>query len=211
MNFDVAIVDYGMGNLASVRNALLFMGLPARICADADDLARADAFILPGVGAFGEAMEQLARRRLIAPLERHVVGRGKPLLGICLGMQLLAERSFEHGTHKGLGWFPGEVLRLPDDVVVPHVGWSEVVPVRPDPLFEGIEREGCFYFDHSYHLVTDAESVTATVELGGPRIAAVRRKNIFACQFHPEKSQRSGLKLLRNFVRVCVESRKAAA
>jgi imidazole glycerol-phosphate synthase subunit HisH len=212
MKFDVAIVDYGMGNLGSVHNALSFLGLPSRICDEPDGLAEADALILPGVGAFGEAMHQLTRRRLIAPLERHAVAQGRPLLGICLGMQLLAERSYEHGTHRGLGWLPGEVLRLPDNkVIVPHVGWSEVTTVPGQTLFDGIERDACFYFDHGYHLVTAPELVTATVELGGPRIAAVRSGAIFACQFHPEKSQRSGLKLLRNFLRLCIERQKAAA
>lgn len=212
MSLDVAIVDYGMGNLGSVRNALAFVGLDARICGEPDGLTRADALVLPGVGAFGEAMQQLSGRRLISELERQVLKHGKPLLGICLGMQLLAERSYEHGTHRGLGWLPGEVLRLPDEeVIVPHVGWSEIIVARPHPLFEGIERDACFYFDHGYHLVTGPEHVAATVELGGPRIAAVARANILACQFHPEKSQRSGLKLLRNFLRMCIENRRAAA
>jgi imidazole glycerol-phosphate synthase subunit HisH len=207
MSLDLAIVDYGMGNLGSVRHALSFLGLEARISADPGELDRADALILPGVGAFGEAMEQLRQRRLIDPLERHAMESRKPFLGICLGMQLLAERSFEHGEHKGLGWLPGLVQRLPDaEVIVPHVGWSEVKRSDSGQLFDGIDTDSCFYFDHGYHLVTEPACVIATFEYGSPRVAAVRKGNLLACQFHPEKSQRSGLKLLRNFVRFCVTS-----
>jgi imidazole glycerol-phosphate synthase subunit HisH len=208
MSLDVVIVDYGMGNLGSVRHALSSLGLEAQISAAPADLDHADALILPGVGAFGEAMEQLRRRGLVEPLERHAVQRGKPFLGICLGMQLLAERSFEHGEHRGLGWLPGNVQRLPEaEVIVPHVGWSEVKRSGNNELFDGIDADGCFYFDHGYHLVTESPYVVATFQYGGPRVAAVRSGNLIACQFHPEKSQRSGLKLLRNFLRLCVARR----
>ncbi|MBO6783438.1 MAG: imidazole glycerol phosphate synthase subunit HisH [Alphaproteobacteria bacterium] len=201
MSAPVVIVDYGMGNIASVRNALAALGVPASLSSDRMDLAAAEAIVLPGVGAFGEAMANLHSLDLVGPLTEQVVGNAKPFLGICLGMQLIAERSEEQGDHEGLGWIPGAVVPIPprDGFAVPHVGWSELAFGPDDPAFARLDRESCFYFDHSFTLRTESGLVRATADYGVPLTAVVGRANIIATQFHPEKSQRSGLKFLRNF------------
>lgn len=200
----ICIVDYGMGNVASVRNAFAFLGVEATISETANDLAQADAIILPGVGAFGEAMANLTARDLVAPLSDQIRDQRKPFLGICLGMQLLAEESCEMGNTRGLGWVPGSIQALPPGPGrhIPHVGWSEIDFDPKDPLFARIPEDGCFFFDHSYYLDIGAHTTGAT-EYGASFTAVLRADNIFATQFHPEKSQRNGLKLLRNFVNYC--------
>lgn len=200
-----AIINYGMGNLVSVRNGLRFLGYEPTIVAEPDALNGADAYVLPGVGAFGEAMTNLESHGLAAALTREVMEKGKPFFGICLGMQLLAKRSAELGSHRGLGWIDGEVLPLPDSdaVRVPHVGWSELSLSVEEPLFRRIESTNCFFFDHSFHLSCAPQHVIASCHHGMDIIAAVRANNLFAVQFHPEKSQRPGLKLLRNFLDLC--------
>jgi glutamine amidotransferase len=197
----LAIVDYGMGNLRSVRNALRFLGEESTITSDPEALAAADAIVLPGVGAFGEAMGNIRSRRLDSALSRQVLDRQKPILGICLGMQLMAERSEELGDHRGLGWIAGEVKAIPPLPAqrVPHVGWSEVDAPPGEALFERAGTDACFYFDHSFHLECGRDLVSATTRHAFPLVAAVRRGHLFATQFHPEKSQRPGLKLLRAF------------
>lgn len=202
MTSRICIVDYGMGNLASVRNAFAALGFAPLVTRERDELSAADAIVLPGVGAFGEAMANLAALDLAGPLGEEVLDRGKPFLGICLGMQLIARESFELGRHEGLGWIEGTVEALPasDTLTVPHVGWSELDFDAGDPLFARIGPESCFYFDHSYTLRTDAALVVATADYGAPITAAVRRDNILATQFHPEKSQRTGLRLIANFL-----------
>lgn len=201
MNPTIAIVDYGMGNLASVVSAFAVLGIETVITQDRRELAAAQAILLPGVGAFGQAMANLAELDLIGPLSDLVMGERRPFLGICLGMQLIAEHSHELGDHQGLGWIKGTVTEIPAGVdhPVPHVGWSEVAFERGDPLFERIAEDACFYFDHSYVLQTEAENVAAAADYGLSLTAVVRLGNIIATQFHPEKSQRAGLKLLRNF------------
>lgn len=197
----IGVVDYGLGNLSSVSNALSFLGYEHTISRNAGELARCDSYVLPGVGAFAEGMSNLRRMGLEDLLNAQVRDGGKPALGICLGMQLLAGSSTEKGLHHGLGWIEGQVVRL--DYVpgakVPHVGWNEVRVVRKDPLFVRTEPGHCFYFDHSYHMVCEGDAVAAMVTHGSELVAAVRRGNIFGVQFHPEKSQTSGLKLLRSF------------
>lgn len=197
------IVDYGMGNLRSVLNALSFLGCDAFISDKRGDVDSADAFILPGVGAFGEAMANLTALGLVEPLTRRVLTERKPFLGICLGMQLIAESSEENGKFQGLGWISGHVRRLPAEngIRIPHVGWNDVRIVESDPLFLKIEDDLNFYFVHTYHFACDPARVVAWCRYGADFAAAVRKDNIFAVQFHPEKSQVNGLRLLRNFCR----------
>lgn len=200
------IVDYGMGNLASVANAFAAVGAEAVVSSKPDDVANASRVILPGVGAFGEAMSRLREGRLIEPLREAVLSRRVPCLGICLGMQLLAERSSEHGDHEGLGWIEGAVKRLePSDpsLHIPHIGWNSVRHPRPSPLFEKLPAEPTFYFVHSYQFVTrDPAATIGVCDYGGEVTAVVARDHVFGTQFHPEKSQKHGLALLRNFLAV---------
>ncbi len=204
---EICIVNYGMGNLGSVLNALAFLGFRASVANDRKTIAGADAYVLPGVGAFGEAMDNLSRIGVIEVLAEQVLGKKKPFLGICLGMQLLAEDSEEKGFQRGLGWIKGHVLRIPagPGIRVPHVGWSEVEFTDPAFFFR-LAPKASFYFDHSFHLECDPKMVVAHCRHGRPLAAAIRRRNIFATQFHPEKSQKNGLKLMRNFLNYCVGS-----
>ncbi len=200
----VAIVDYGMGNLDSVRRAVEECGGDAVVTDREDEIARATHVILPGVGAFGDGIRHLTERGLDKVLREQVLVGRIPFLGICLGMQMLASRGDEGGDTKGLGWMDGEVRRLVptgEDTRIPHIGWNEVRPTRPSPLFAGIEPGRDFYFVHSYHLVChDADDVAARAPYCGGFVAAVARDNVFGVQFHPEKSQRVGFALLRNFL-----------
>jgi glutamine amidotransferase len=193
-----------MGNVRSVYNALDALALDARITADPKEVADADRLILPGVGAFGDAMGNLRARGLTEILTREVIERKKPFLGICLGMQLLAESSSEHGEHAGLGWLKASVARFRlsgNGFKVPHMGWNDVTPRLAHPVLHGL-REGqfVFYFVHSFHMnCVNPGDVAASCDYGYPFAAAVARENIFATQFHPEKSQDNGLQILRNF------------
>lgn len=198
----VAIVDYGMGNLDSVSRAVEECGGRPYVTPDARDLAEAAAVILPGVGAFAKGMENIRERGLEDVLVTDVAGAGVPLLGLCLGMQLLASRGSEGDETLGLGLVPGRVERLEGaGLRVPHVGWNEVRPVREHPLFRSIAAGTDFYFVHSYVLrCDDPGDVVATVPYGTDRVAAVARGNVAGVQFHPEKSQRAGFQLLRNFL-----------
>ncbi len=199
----VAVVDYGMGNLRSLAKALEAVGAEVCVSSDPATLGRAERIVLPGVGAFGECVSNLRRSGLIDALEMEVRVHKKPFLGICLGMQVLATEGREYGIHPGLDWIPGVVRSFREDrqVKVPHVGWNEVIPRKPSPLFAGLRAESTFYFVHSYHFVCkDPGSVAAECDYGGMFTAAVQRENIFATQFHPEKSQDQGLRLLRNFL-----------
>lgn len=198
----VAIVNYGMGNIGSVANALAFLDGRYIVASRKEELKRAGAYILPGVGAFAVAMENLRRQDLVEELNEQVLEKKKPFLGICLGMQLLAEDSVEHGLHGGLNWIGGHVRALEpsNGLCVPHVGWNDVKVHAENPLFKGIQSEAFFFFDHSYHLICSGDAVLATSDYGSPFVAAIRSENIFATQFHPEKSQRNGLRLMRNFL-----------
>jgi glutamine amidotransferase len=201
----IGIIDYGMGNVRSVKNALGYIGQEATVTSDPDELRSCDRFILPGVGAFGDARDQLRARGLDASLEEQIRGEGKPLLGVCLGMQLLATESEEHGRHQGLGWFAAKVERFPNasGLPVPHLGWNSVDVQNDHPVFAGLRGErSTFYFVHSFRVVSadPAEVVAATCEYGAPFIAALARDNVIGVQFHPEKSQDNGLQLLTNFV-----------
>lgn len=201
----LAIVDTGTCNLSSVANALRRVGAETSTVSSAAELEGADAIVLPGVGAFGAAMDSLRARGLIVSLRRRAGAGGTPLLAICLGMQMLAEASEENGTHEGLGLIPGRVVLLQSRdpaFRVPNIGWYRCHPTKDGSLFRRDRDAESFYFVHSYHLAcTEPKDVAATIDYGGAAVtAAVERGNIFGCQFHPEKSQDSGLELLRRFV-----------
>jgi len=197
----IAIVDYGMGNLHSVSKAVERLGYEQLVTGDREDLLSADGVILPGVGAFGDAMEQLRQTGLDAVM-KEAAAVGKPLLGICLGMQLLFSRSEEHGNHEGLDMLPGSVVRFAGgDYKVPHMGWNALQFKKPEhPLLAGLE-EGHVYFVHSYHVLPEAqEDLLAVTDYGQPVTAIVGRGSVYGMQFHPEKSGELGMSLLRNFL-----------
>lgn len=197
----IAIIDYGMGNLRSVEKALHAVGAEAVITSDAEVIRRADKVILPGVGAFGDCMKNLEDRGLV-PIIHETIEAGKPFLGICLGLQLLFESSEESPGVKGLGIFEGEVKAIPPcGLKVPHMGWNNLSYQTPSPLFEGIAEHEYVYFVHSFHAVPkDASIITAQTEYGTMLTASVGRGNVQGAQFHPEKSSRIGLQMLKNFV-----------
>jgi imidazole glycerol-phosphate synthase subunit HisH len=202
----IHIVDYGMGNLRSVANAFEAVGARVTISGDPAALATAERIVLPGVGAFGEAMRRLRELRLVEALGEAVLVRKRPFLGICLGMQLVADRSFEHGEHAGLGWIAGEVVRIePSDssLRVPHIGWNGVTMAADRVLGRDLPKDPTFYFVHSYQLVpSDEHDVAGRCDYGGPVVACIERGHIFGTQFHPEKSQRAGLQMLKSFASV---------
>ena len=195
----IGIIDYGMGNLASVEKAFAAVGHVAQIVHTPQAITDADKLILPGVGAFGSAMENLHHMDLLGLLSA-AVAEGKPLLGICLGMQLLFRESEEHGLHEGLGVFDGRVRRLPAGVKVPHIGWNQVRIARESALLEGIPDSSFFYFVQSYVVdPQDWETVVGTTYYGVTFASIVAWENTFGVQFHPEKSQDAGLRMLKNF------------
>ncbi|MBS7339397.1 MAG: imidazole glycerol phosphate synthase subunit HisH [Lachnospiraceae bacterium] len=197
-----AIIDYDAGNIKSVEKALLFLGENAVITRDREELLSADRVILPGVGSFGDAMEKLHSYELTEVIHE-IVHKGTPFLGICLGLQLLFERSDECDGVQGLGLLPGEILRIPDvpGLKIPHIGWNSLKFPNKGRLFEGIQEDAYVYFVHSFYLkAADEGIVTATTEYGTLIHASVEKDNIFACQFHPEKSSEVGLRILKNFI-----------
>ncbi|MAN80510.1 MAG: imidazole glycerol phosphate synthase subunit HisH [Magnetovibrio sp.] len=201
----IGIVDYGLGNLTSVAGAVSKLGFEATITSDADTLAATDKLILPGVGAFPDGMANLADRGLIDILNDLVIQQRKPILGICLGFQLLGRSSEEFGHTPGLGWIDAPVTRLqPSDATlrVPHVGWNDLAQTNPDCiLFDGIADQSLFYFVHTYRMETPPDgSQVGTCDYGGAFTAAVQKGSVFGTQFHPEKSQQAGLTLLGNFL-----------
>jgi glutamine amidotransferase len=200
----VGIVNYGMGNLASVSRALETIGYQPFVAHYPEELRQASRIVLPGVGAFAEGMDRLARGGWTEALTQLVAGEGRPLLGICLGMQFLAERGDEGGERPGLGFIPGQIVHLGDAGCterIPHVGWNEVHIRRRDPLFESIPEGTDYYFVHSYAFrVAAEEALLATVSYGCDVAAVVRQGHVWGTQFHPEKSSKAGLQLLRNFV-----------
>lgn len=198
----IALIDYGAGNLHSVHNALVKAGAQSvAVTANPDVVARADRIVLPGVGAFGACRAGLlALDGVVEAMTQAVRQRGVPFLGICVGMQLLADTGEEFGTHSGLGWIPGTVRRIEradPAIKVPHMGWNDVAPAAPHPLIEPGEA----YFLHSYHFdAADPATVVATTDHGGPLVAAVAKDSVIGVQFHPEKSQRYGLAFLSRFL-----------
>ena len=199
----VTIIDYGVGNLFSLGSSFGALGVTATVTSDPADLATAERIILPGVGAFEDAAEKLFSSGL-ADVVINQAKSGKPLLGICLGMQLLFEKSFEYGEHKGLGLIKGEIRPIkeviPNDYKIPHIGWNALeISGEKDGLFKYINNGDCVYFVHSYYGADCADSVIATAEYGANLTAAVAKGNVYGCQFHPEKSGEVGLKILKAF------------
>lgn len=202
----IGIIDYGVGNLFSLRRSLEYVGAQAVVSGDEAVLRSAEKLILPGVGAFGDAAAKL-RATGLDRLVLEEAAAGKPLLGICLGMQLLFEESEEYGLHKGLGLLPGRVVamegRLPAGLPIPHIGWNGLTLTNPAcPLFRDTKDGDCVYFVHSYYAEGCGDALAATAEYGGDLTATVWRDNVCGCQFHPEKSGPVGLQMLRAFVEV---------
>ena len=201
----IAIVDYGVGNLFSLEQSFRAIGAEVTVSADPEVLRGADKILLPGVGAFGDAAEKLRA----TGLDRVVVEeaqKGKPVMGICLGMQLLFEEGHEYGCHKGLGLIPGKVVPIaqviPKGLKIPHMGWNALEFQKESPLFAHIQNGDCVYFVHSYYAADCEDAVIATAEYGAPLTAAVQKGNVFGCQFHPEKSGTVGLRILRAFAQM---------
>ena len=202
----IQIVDYGMGNLRSVQKAFERLSVRAAICTRPAEIADCDKLILPGVGAFRDAIAELRRQEFVDPILAHIAA-GKPFLGICLGLQLLFDVSYEDGRWEGLGILPGQVVRFPEQtesevprLKVPHMGWNAVTAAADCPLFAAIPPASYFYFVHSYYVVPDDDSVVVgRTEYGQPFASVVQSGKMFATQFHPEKSQKLGLQLLKNF------------
>ncbi len=201
----IAIVDYGVGNLFSLESSFAAINEPVTVSADLDVLRKADKILLPGVGAFADAAEKLRSSGLDQLLKEHAAS-GKPLLGICLGMQLLFERSYEYGCHEGLGLIPGDVVPMagviPQSLKIPHIGWNSLHFRKDCPLFSQLKEGECVYFVHSYYADHCEEFVVATAEYGKELTAAVAKDNVFGCQFHPEKSGAVGLSILNAFAQL---------
>jgi len=201
----IGIVDYGLGNILSVYHAIEMVGADVKVCVSPQDLEDVERIVLPGVGAFRDCMVNLIEKGFVETLEKAVFDQGKPILGICLGMQAMARRSFEGGEHQGLGWIEGDVVGLqpPDPSLrVPHIGWNDIQYRQGSPFFAGLPALPDFYFVHSFYMKCDnQDDVDATCDYGGTVTAAIRKNNIFATQFHPEKSQDYGLRILENFLK----------
>ncbi|WP_269089361.1 imidazole glycerol phosphate synthase subunit HisH [Hydrogenimonas urashimensis] len=202
----IAIIDYNMGNLASVRNALAKIGASSQVVSDPEKVGRFDKVLLPGVGAFGDAMEHLRQNGMDEAVKAFAKS-GKPMLGICLGMQLLFSKSLEFGEHEGLGLIAGEVVPFDSGLFetphkIPHMGWNELFVQKETPLFAGLERGFYLYFVHSYHAVTADRYVIGRTWYGYEFVSAVQNGNVFGIQPHPEKSHDNGLKILKNFVEI---------
>jgi len=194
----IAIIDYGAGNLFSVQNALNYLEIPNIVTKNAEDLRKADKLILPGVGAFPDAMRMLSETGLIEVIKEEV--QKKPLLGICLGMQMLFEKGYEFGETEGLGFIKGTVeLMTPPGLVIPQIGWNKLEMNEDCKILEGLSDDSYVYFVHSYAAVCDSKNVAAYTDYGGNVPACVFSGNVYGCQFHPEKSGETGLRILKNF------------
>jgi glutamine amidotransferase len=201
----IAIIDYGMGNIRSLSNAVRYIGYDVTITSDPQRIRDAKKLILPGVGAFGDAIAAIREKGLDELLYREVIEKGKTMLGICLGLQLLARSSEEHGFHKGLGWLDAEVVKFYPGlrIKIPHIGWNDIDYAKPDPLFHGLKKEErAFYFVHSFYIkCRNHVDILATCKYGLDFTAAIHRNSVVATQFHPEKSQDNGIQVLKNFLK----------
>jgi imidazole glycerol-phosphate synthase subunit HisH len=201
----IALVDYDLGNIRSVSNAFAAINVDVKLASSNQDFSSVDAIVLPGVGAFGDGMKKLNELDLVDPIRRSVLEEGKPFLGICLGMQLLVDKGYEHGETEGLGLINGQckVMSVQDSdpsLRVPHIGWNNVTVHQPDGLYAGLEDEPCFYFVHSYIVIPEDHSVVSgTTNHSNDFAASIEKDNICATQFHPEKSHLSGIKLIKNW------------
>jgi glutamine amidotransferase len=201
----IALIDYGMGNLGSVAKALARVGCEPRITDDPAVVMRADGVVLPGVGAFDDCISNLTARDLDVAV-KDVVAEGKPFLGICLGLQMLFESSEEGGKFPGLGILPGKVVRFTHSLKIPQIGWNQIRIRKPAPMLEGVQDGSWVYFVHSYYVVPEDPSIVAcTTDYGYEFVSAVWKDNVFASQFHPEKSQTVGLRILQNFAAVAAK------
>lgn len=198
----IRIIDYGVGNLFSLRSSLRAIGIDADYTGNPAEIRKADKLILPGVGAFRDAREALRSTGLDRVVQEEA-GKGKPLMGICLGMQMLFDRSYEYGEYEGLGLIPGEIVpmegQIPKDLPIPHIGWNELMLKQPSPLMKNTANGDYVYFVHSYYAETPTEYVIATTDYGVEMTAAVQKDNVYGCQFHPEKSSEVGLSILKVF------------
>ena len=198
----IRIIDYGVGNLFSLRSSLRAIGIDADYTGNPAEIRKTDKLILPGVGAFRDAREALRSTGLDRVVQEEA-GKGKPLMGICLGMQMLFDRSYEYGEYEGLGLIPGEIVpmegRIPKDLPIPHIGWNELMLKQPSPLMKNTANGDYVYFVHSYYAETPAEYVIATTDYGVEMTAAVQKDNVYGCQFHPRKSSEVGLSILKAF------------
>jgi len=201
----IAIIDYGVGNLFSLKSSFAAIGREAVVTDDPDVIAKAERLILPGVGAFEDAAKKLRDSGMAEVVKREVAG-GKPIMGICLGMQLLFDKSFEYGEHEGLGLISGSVKPIADvidkSLKIPHIGWNPLIFKKDSKLFRYIREGDCVYFVHSYYAADCDDSVTATAEYSAELTASVERDNVYGCQFHPEKSGEVGLKILKAFCEI---------
>lgn len=203
----IVIIDYGLGNLHSVAGAVKRLGYEPLVSNKIEDMEKAEKLILPGVGAFADGMKNFDKLDMIEPLTRLVMKKKKPILGICLGFQLMSAESYEFGHHKGLGWIDGSVIKLKPknkELRIPHVGWDDLIQIKNSPLFGGISKDALFYYVHSFHLdCRNKEVITGKCDYGMEFTAAIQQENIFGTQFHPEKSQLHGLTLLKNYLEKC--------
>lgn len=201
----IAIIDYGVGNLFSLRSSFAAIGKEAVVTSDAAVISRADRLILPGVGAFEDAAKKLSDSGMAEVVKREARS-GKPIMGICLGMQLLFEKSYEYGEHEGLGLIGGSVRPIADvidkELKIPHIGWNRLIVKKQSPLFKYLSDGDCVYFVHSYYATDCEDAVTATAEYSAELTASVEKDNVYGCQFHPEKSGDVGLKILKAFCEI---------
>ena len=201
----IAIIDYGVGNLFSLKSSFAAIGEEAVVTSDAAVISQADRLILPGVGAFEDAAKKLSDSGMAEVVKREAQS-GKPIMGICLGMQLLFEKSYEYGEHEGLGLIGGSVRPIADvidkELNIPHIGWNRLIVKKQSPLFKYLSDGDCVYFVHSYYATDCEDAVTATAEYSAELTASVEKDNVYGCQFHPEKSGDVGLKILKAFCEI---------